>query len=122
MARILVIDDEAEIRAVLGQTLKSAGHEVVLAANGKVGMKLHYAQPADLLITDLFMPGQDGLETIVWIHRDFPTLPIIAMSGNPAAKSMLATSLRLGAVTILEKPFHPDEVLAAVEKALATKS
>ena len=85
MARILVIDDEADMRGLLEETLQSAGHEVSLAADGEEGMKRFRARPADLVITDLYMPGQEGLETIMQLRREFPSVAIMAMSGRVAA-------------------------------------
>ncbi len=118
MARILVIDDEPDMRVLLEQLLKSAGHEVILAADGKEGMEQHCTSPADLVITDLYMPNQEGLETIGELRRRFPEVAIIAMSGKTAALTMLSVAHKFGAVGILQKPFAADELIAAVEKAL----
>ena len=122
MVRVLVIDDDPEIREVLEQALKSVGHEVFLAADGREGLNQCRATPADVVITDLFMPNRDGLETIVELRKDFPHTPIIAMSGHTAASPMLAIALRLGATAILEKPFPPAQLLAAVENVLRSAS
>jgi DNA-binding NtrC family response regulator len=118
MARILVIDDDPDMRAMLEQTLKPAGHEDNLAADGKEGMEQHCTSPADLVITDLYMPNQEGLETIGELRRRFPEVAIIAMSGKTAALTMLSVAQKFGAVGILQKPFAADELIAAVEKAL----
>ena len=64
MARILVIDDDPDTRAMLELTLKSAGYEVISAADGREGVARQCTSPADLVITDLYMPNQEGLETI----------------------------------------------------------
>jgi len=122
MARILIIDDDDNLRALLGQVLTSAGHEVVLAADGKEGVNLYRAAPADLVVTDLFMPGQEGLETIVELRREFPGVAIIAMSGKTIASKVLPAAERLGAVGTLEKSFSADELLLAVDKALRAAS
>jgi CheY-like chemotaxis protein len=119
MARILVIDDETDMRLLLEQVLKPAGHEVILAADGREGMERYCAGPAELVITDLHMPNQEGLETIRELRRRFPEVAIIAMSGKAAALTMLSVAQQFGAVGILHKPFLPDELLVAVEKALA---
>ena len=118
MARILVIDDDPDIRAMLEQILKSAGHEVILAADGREGMERHRSSPADLVITDLFMPNQEGLETIHEFRTRFPEVAIIAMSGRAAAVTMLSVAQKFGAVAVLHKPFAADELIAAVAKAL----
>src|SRR5437867_9137098 len=86
--RIIVIDDDAEMRAMLEQTLKSAGHEVVLAANGKQGVKCYRANPTKLVITDLYMPEKEGLETIIELGREYPEVAIIAISGKPTASAL----------------------------------
>ena len=118
MARILVIDDEADIRTFLEEILKSAGHEVFLAADGREGVRQHCTSPADLLITDLFMPNQEGLETIREFRTRFPEVGIIAMSGRPDSGTMLSIARNLAAVGILHKPFLTEELIGAVAKAL----
>ena len=122
MARILVIDDEPDMRAMLEKFLKSAGHEVILAADGREGVKKYRTSPADLVITDLYMPNQEGLETIGELRRRFPEVAIIAMSGKAAALTMLSIAQKFGAVGMLHKPFAADELIAAVEKALGGQS
>jgi two-component system, chemotaxis family, chemotaxis protein CheY len=122
MAQILVIDNDADVRTLLEQMLKPVGHKVFLAADGKEGMKLHRAAPADLVITDLFMPNQEGLETIIELRKDFPEVRIIAMSGKDAASAMLRAARQLGANKVLQKPFFPLELLVAVEEVLRSGS
>ena len=118
MPRILVIDDDPDMRAMLDQTLKSAGFEPLLAADGIEAMKQLRSSPADVVITDLFMPNQEGLETIREIRQFFSKIPIIAMSGKALANSMLPIAQKLGAVGILDKPFSPVELLAILTKVL----
>ena len=118
MARILVIDDAADMRTLLEHTLRSAGHEVVLAADGREGVQQYRTQPADLVITDLCMPIQQGLETIIQLRKESPTVRIIAMCGKPTAMPMLSAARSLGAVAVLQKPFSPDQLLAEVAKVL----
>ena len=118
MASILVIDDDPDTREVLLSTLESAGHTVALASDGKQGVEQYRAKPADLVITDLYMPGQEGLETIKQLRMEFPEVRIVAMSGKPTGATMLSVATRLGAAAILSKPFLPQELLTAVEQAL----
>jgi DNA-binding response OmpR family regulator len=122
MARILVIDDDPDMRALLKQTLESAGHEVSLAADGRQGVDQYRANRADLVITDLYMPGQEGLETIIELRTRFPEVAIMAVSGRAIAATMLSVAQKLGAVEVLQKPFVTGELLAAVGKALRTES
>ena len=118
MARILVIDDDSDTRAMLEQTLKPAGYEVISAADGREGVTQHRTSPAELVITNLYMPKQDGLETIRELRTRFPEVAIIAMSGRPDSGTMLSIAQNLAAVEVLRKPFVADELIAAVEKAL----
>ncbi len=83
MARILVIDDEYELRSMLRQMLEHAGHEVSEAVNGAVGIEIYERDAPDLIITDIIMPEKEGVETIIALRRADPALPIIAISGVP---------------------------------------
>ena len=103
---------------MLEQTLVSAGYEVMLAADGRQGVMQHRANPSDLVITDLFMPVQDGFETIRELRSQFPRLPIIAITGRPASGMMLSIAQSLIADGLLTKPFLPGELIAAVARAL----
>jgi DNA-binding response OmpR family regulator len=122
MARILVIDDAADTRAMLARVLASAEHEVVLAGDGQEGMKQHRTAPADLVITDLYMPNQNGFQTIIELRRHFPETVIIAISGGALATTVLSIALKLGAVEVLPKPFASEQLLAAVANALGRAS
>jgi len=118
MPKILVIDDDAEMRLFLREMLGMEGHEVVLAADGEEGLAEYRAAPADVVITDLFMPNKDGIETINELLQEFPDAVIIAMCGQPQAGPMLSVAVQLGAVEFLCKPFSCQEMLVALEKAL----
>jgi DNA-binding response OmpR family regulator len=122
MPRILVIDDDPNTRAMLEQTLKPAGYEVILAADGREGMMRQRTNPADLVITDLYMPIQDGSETIRELCSQFPEVAIIAMSGRTDTGTMLSIAQHLPSVGILRKPFLADELIALVAKALGGQS
>ena len=122
MARILVIDDEPDMRMLMEQILNSAGHEVTLAAEGREGVERYRASPADLVITDLYMPIQDGSETIRELRSCFPEVAIIAMSGSPDTGAMLSIAQHVSGVGILRKPFAFEELTAAVSKALGGQS
>jgi len=121
MARIIVIDDDGDMRAMMEQTLRSAGHEVISAANGRDGVALYRDRAADLVITDLCMPIQEGLETIIELLKEFPEVNVIAMSGMTSAAVMLSMAKTLGATVVLRKPFFPEQLLSEVDKALRPK-
>jgi len=120
MARILLIEDDDLLRDVLAQSLIAAGHEVVQASNGEEGVQLFRAAPTDVVVTDLVMPVQEGVETIMQLRACRRDLPIIAMSGGvPNSKLYLSIAGRMGAQRILAKPFTPAQLLAAIDEALA---
>ncbi len=105
MSRVLVMDDEADTRMLLEEILKSAGYEVVLAADGLEGMQQYHSAPVDLALVDLFMPKREGLETIKELRQQSPDFPIIAISGDSAALPLLSIARWLGARVVLKKRF-----------------
>jgi DNA-binding response OmpR family regulator len=119
MARILLIDDDDALRGVIAQNLILAGHTVIEAADGRQGVDLFHATPVDLVLTDLVMPGKEGVETIIELHGENPDLPIIAMSGGMPRSSMyLDIAAKLGARRALAKPFTPQDLLKAIDEVL----
>lgn len=121
MARILLVDDDSDIREILRDHLESAGHSVVEAQNGRIGMVMLNQNPCDLVITDVYMPDGDGLEFISELHAKAEELPVIAMSGggnHDFGLHMLSVSSVLGARAILAKPFNSEVLLQTVEQVL----
>lgn len=120
MARILIIDDEDLSRNMLSQALTRAGYDVSTACDGTEGIELFRSVLADLIITDILMPGKEGLETIMELRRDFPDVKIIAMSGGGRTGNLnfLDIAERLGAQRTLQKPFHLQDVLQLVQEVL----
>jgi len=118
--RILVMEDDDALRGLLTRVLRSAGHEVLEAENGVVGLRLWREHGADLVLTDIHMPETNGIEVMLELRAFAPTLPVIAMSGGQRALDLdlLGSAKLLGAVRILTKPFSPDDVVAAVAAAL----
>ena len=114
---ILVVDDEEEIRDLLRRILEEEGYQVLTAENGKQAIALLKTAPVKLMVTDLAMPEQEGMETIALARRDYPDLQIIAMSGA-FERSILSVARHLGAHTVLEKPVQVDEVLKLVHDML----
>lgn len=121
MARILVIDDDDRIRRMLRAALELEGHEVIEAGEGEEALRLHRAAPAELVITDILMPGSDGLEVIMTLRREAPALKVIAMSGGGHFQQMnvLGMAEPLGAFASLRKPFDVDAMIETVRRALA---
>ena len=121
MASVLVVDDEPEIRSLLRQVLERDGHAVTEAENGRKAVRALREGSIDLVITDIVMPEQEGMETILQIRRLRPDMKIIAMSGGGRRLSMdfLPLAARLGADRTIEKPFKAAHVAAAVSELLA---
>ena len=117
---ILVIDDDAHLRTMVRHMLELSGYEVDEAADGDEGLRhCREATPA-LIITDLFMPGREGLETIIALRHEAQGVPVIAISGGGAHGTFdqLQTAGKLGAVATLRKPFLRVALLDAVHEAL----
>jgi DNA-binding NtrC family response regulator len=115
---ILVVDDDDAVRHVLRRMLESAGYEVRDAPNGRLAMIEFNRRPADLLITDIFMPEQEGMETIGVVRRDHPELKVIAISGV-AGDHYLRMARLMGACATLQKPLRLAKVLETVRTTLA---
>jgi DNA-binding response OmpR family regulator len=118
--RILVIDDDDQMRVLLRQVMEWAGYEVVEAEDGREGMQIQRSQPVDLVITDLIMPEQEGLETIGLLRKEFPQTRIIAISGGGriGPEAYLPAAQELGADRAFCKPFDVRELAAAVKELL----
>lgn len=120
MARILVIDDEDQIRALLRRVLEKQGHEVLEAEHGAIALEVAEEGPLDLVITDIMMPEKDGLEVISALRRDTPDLKILAISGGGVLRSKaLHIANLLGAYGTLQKPFAIEALISKVNEALA---
>lgn len=120
MARILVIDDEPQVRTMLRELLEDESYEVVDASNGKEGLALYRKESIDLVITDLIMPEKEGIETIRELRKISPEVKIIAISGGSRLLSneFLTVAKALGAQRILKKPIAFDELRKAIEELL----
>ena len=119
--RILIIDDDDQIRILLRQVMEWAGYEVVEAADGREGMLQQRKQQADLVITDLIMPEQEGLETITLLRKEYPLVKIIAISGGGriGPDAYLPAAQDLGADRVFSKPFDVRELATTVKELLA---
>jgi DNA-binding NtrC family response regulator len=118
-AHILLIDDDAGEAASLSHLLQTDGYTVRLASRGDEGARLAETHPFDLVITDLRMPGQDGLEVIRRLHASKPRLPIVLMTAFGTTDDIIEAT-RHGAFEYLSKPFPMAEFLAVTAKAVAT--
>jgi len=131
MIKILVIDDEKDIRIALKEILEKAGFEVDVASNADDGLNLLREHGADLVVTDVIMPGKDGVETVNDIRAEFAGTKIIVMSGGGNVAPMeyepgtiktsayLASASVAGADLTLTKPFGRQELLEAINTLIA---
>ena len=118
-SRVLVIDDDQGIRQLIASALTRAGYETAQAVNGKEGMRAMTQEDFPLMITDMVMPEQEGMETIREARRRFPEVRILAISGVfDADYSPLDHALHWGADAILPKPFEVMDLIEAVRRLL----
>ncbi len=121
MERILVVEDDNSVRKLLGRILSMEGYSVEEAASAPEALKIIRSAPPPLVITDLLMPDQDGLELIMEIRRSGADLKIIAISagGRIGPATYLELAKKLGADRAITKPFQPETLLRAVRELLA---
>ena len=124
MAHILVVDDEASIRTMLRSILERSGHQVSEAENGKDALEKYREAPADAVIVDVFMPEQDGVETMIRLRTEYPDVKVVALSGGGWTSKGVALEhmTDLGAVETIAKPFTAEEVVEVVERILGGRS
>ncbi|HET6673737.1 MAG TPA: response regulator [Nitrospiraceae bacterium] len=121
MSSVLVVDDEDAVRRLIRETLGQAGYQVSEARDGKEGLLRYRQTPADLVIMDILMPDQDGLESILTLRREFPAAKIIAITGGSdmiGILNFLDVAKMLGARRTLQKPFDMNHLLDAVQAEL----
>ena len=120
MHRILIIDDEHQVRVMLKKRLERKGFSITTASDGNEGMHLFNKEQFDLVITDIIMPEKEGVEVIQELRKCNHNLPIIAISGGGkiAPEYYLELAKSLGANEIFEKPIDKDKFLNAINKAL----
>jgi DNA-binding NtrC family response regulator len=115
--RILVVDDEANLRQTVARVLQRAGFEVTTAASGREGLALLSQQAFDLVYMDIRMPDMNGLETLQAINTNYPKLPVILFTGQPDLTSAVS-ALRQGALDYLQKPLKPELIIERAKTVL----
>jgi CheY-like chemotaxis protein len=115
--RILVVDDEPQIRTMLRDWLQRGGYEVKEAADGKQAIDVLRKESFDVVIADILMPEKDGLEVIMYLQRESPLTKCVAIS-SPSNRVFLQSAQLLGATRVVEKPFTAAEIEAAVQEVL----
>src|ERR1700728_5225062 len=116
-ADILIVDDEANTLASLARAFRLAGHEATVCDNAAKALELAKARPFDLILSDVVMPGRDGLALLEDLKASGVAAPVVMMSGQ-AHIEMAVKATRLGAIDFLEKPLSTDKLMLTVENAL----
>jgi DNA-binding response OmpR family regulator len=116
MPRILVIDDQSDVRAMISIVLRINHFDIVEAASGAAGLKEFENSRFDLVIVDIFLQGMNGFDVITVMRERNPDLPVVAISGMTTL-DFLSASPELSNVVCLQKPFRPNELVRAVEAA-----
>ena len=116
-AHLLIVDDEAKTLASLSRAFRLAGHEAVICDNAEKALELALAQPFDLILSDVVMPGKNGLQLLEELKAGGVESPVVMMSGQ-AHIEMAVKATRLGALDFLEKPISTEKLLLTVENAL----
>ena len=121
MARVLIVDDDPQVRGLLERIVQRAGHETEVLDDGWRVVEVCCQISPDVVITDLLMPNQDGLETIQLLRREIPDVKIIAITGAvcDGPLDFLAIARKFGASVTLRKPFRNEELLTALREVLA---
>ena len=121
MARILVVDDEYQIRLSIRTVLKKAGYDVTEALDGEECVARFREHPFDLVVLDIMLPKKDGLEVIQDLVQEFPDVKIITISGAEQVGKvhLLPESVQLGALRAVAKPFNPSFLLSVVQECLS---
>lgn len=121
LTRILVAEDDKDLQTMLRVALEAEGYEVEAVQDGKGAVRAQEQRPANVLITDLFMPEQDGLETLQYFRARNPNMPIVAISGwkHGHKTDHLAVAQHAGANVILRKPFTLGELLEPLETLIS---
>jgi DNA-binding response OmpR family regulator len=122
--KVLVIDDDHLVRYALSRILQRNGYDVLTASDGKRAMALLRDELADVVITDIIMPEQEGIETIEKLRREYPKIKIIAISGGGRIRNVdfLEMAHSFGADDVLAKPFEAGELLARLRCLTATEA
>jgi len=121
VARLLVVDDDDDMRALLRRTLESDGYEVAERDRAAQVLDTLRSSPFDLIILDKEMPGLNGLDLLPMLQREFPNLPVVFVTAF-GGRQVETSALRLGAASYLEKPFRLGQLLDAIDGLISSRS
>ncbi len=120
MSRVLVVDDERQIRFLLRTFLEEMGYTVLCAADGASAIEVFESDPVDVVLTDLLMPEIDGMELLALLHQRAPELPVVVITGMPSIETAVQ-SVREGAFDYLSKPITKEQLQRVVANAVEVK-
>lgn len=120
MARVLIVDDDEAVLAVVAAILKKCGHQVLMAENAETAVSLLRENTVDLMVLDVVLPGQGGMELLLDIRKESREIPVIIMSGKVRTELLPFKILaqQFGVACILTKPFTSSELIEAIDAAL----
>ena len=120
VAQILVLDDDDLIQDMLRGALERKGHQVTVASDGQRGLEIVRGRPFDVALVDIVMPGKGGIEIVMDLHREFPRLHTILMTGklDVELESFVRLARQFGVRRIIRKPFELQDILEAVRLTL----
>ena len=121
MAHIMVIDDDEQLQVLISEALTRAKHTVTVLKHGEMAVESNKSNPVDLLITDIFMPEKDGLETIRDFQKEFPATKIVAITGGMTKGGeydYLEHAKAFGAERVFRKPIRIKDLISALEELL----
>lgn len=123
--RILIIDDDPLLREMAVEILADAGHDCVVAEDGRRGLAVLLGRPIDLVLLDMIMPVMDGVEVLGHLKRGWPNMPVVVMSAGArtiSAQSLLRLAASLEADEVLQKPLRAETLLPLVDRLLGLRS
>ena len=120
MTKVLIIDDDTWVLSTIARVLRAKGYDSLTASDGRAGIQLFHREKPALVITDIVMPEQEGIETIRELRTLDPQIKILAMSGGGRVGNtdLLTWAMELGASATLAKPFDPEDLFGAIEQLL----
>ena len=118
MAKVLVVEDDSDVRELIVSTLSVKGYDVVFADNAELGLEKFQNEEPDIIITDIHMPGKDGLWLISNVRDQTSEIPIIVLSGYPESREK---TLKMQVNAFLIKPFQAPMLILVLQKAIDSK-
>jgi two-component system, chemotaxis family, chemotaxis protein CheY len=119
VATILIVDDDAFVRTLLKDVLEGRGHALLEAEDGREALDVFGDRVPQLVLLDLFMPRLSGMEALAMMRERWPAARVLVISSLDSER-LVAEALEAGAAGYITKPFHPVEITAAVDRALAS--